>query len=63
MCGHQFPASFVRSRDHMICSCGMRIGTPGMGSKPRTSAIALLLIGAAIVLLTAAAALARLLVG
>jgi hypothetical protein len=34
MCGHQFPAGFVRGRGAVTCSCGMRIdGGPAVRTR------------------------------
>jgi hypothetical protein len=63
VCGHDFPEEFVRRRGWVECSCGMRIEGRREGVRPGHSALALLLLAAAIVLLTAVAALARRLTG
>ena len=65
LCGHQFPASFVRQRGHVTCNCGLRIDSasfsPATGA--RAHALALMLLAIVIALLTAAYALARRLIG
>ena len=63
VCGHDFPVEFVRRRGWVECGCGMRIEGQRTVLRPRGSALALLLFAAAIVLLTAVAALARRLAG
>lgn len=63
LCGHDFPAELVRRRGSVQCGCGMRIETQRAELRSGPSALALLLLAAAIVLLTAVAALARRLAG
>ena len=63
VCGHDFPGEFVRQRGWVECACGMRIEGQRTGLRPRNSALALLLLAAAIVLFTAVAPLARRLAG
>ena len=63
-CGRQLPGYLARRRDEVECACGMRIQSRGaLVATSRVSALAFLLLAAAIVLLTAVAALARRLVG
>lgn len=62
-CGHAHPVDLVRRRGHVECACGMRIEAQGSQLRAGPSALALLLLAAAIVLLTAVAALARRLAG
>lgn len=60
MCGHDFPVELVRRRGWVECGCGMRIQIQAAHARRAApSALALLLFAAAIVLLTAVAALAR----
>jgi len=63
MCGHDYPAALVRRRGSVECSCGMRIQVQTSGVRRAPSALGLLLLAAAVVLLTAVAALARRLAG
>jgi len=63
MCGHDFPAELVRRRGWVECGCGMRIQVQASKLRRAPSGLALLLLAAAIVLLTAVAALARRLAG
>lgn len=59
-CGHDFPVSLVLTRDYVECACGMRIESDrGPALRPGPSALALLLLAIAAVLLTAVAALAH----
>jgi hypothetical protein len=63
MCGHDYPVALVRRRGSVECGCGMRIQVQTSDVRRAPSALALLLLAAAIMLLTAVAALARRLVG
>jgi hypothetical protein len=63
VCGHDFPADFIRRRGWVECGCGMRIEGQRAELRPGPSALALLLLAAVIVLFTAVAALARRLSG
>ena len=63
LCGHDFPADTLRRRGYIECGCGMRIEGRRTELRSGPSALALLLLAAAIVLLTAVAALARRLTG
>jgi hypothetical protein len=63
MCGHDFPVGLVRRRGSIECGCGMRIQIQASSLRRAPSALALLLFAAAIVLLTAGAALVRRLTG
>ena len=63
MCGHAYPAAMVRRRGSVECDCGMRIQAQASDVRRAPSALALLLLAAAIVLLTAVAALAHRLAG
>jgi hypothetical protein len=61
MCGRRIPVHRVQTRRPVSCACGMRIQAPA--ASLRTPLVTLLLLAAAIVLLTAVAALARHLTG
>jgi hypothetical protein len=65
LCGHQFPASFVRQRGHVTCNCGLRIDAASFApvAHARAHALALMLLAIVIALLTAAFALAHRLLG
>jgi len=63
VCGHDYPAAMIRRRGTVECGCGMRIQAQASDVRRAPSALALLLLAAAIVLLTAVAALARRLAG
>jgi len=63
MCGHDYPVEMVRRRGSVECGCGMRIQVQASDVRRAPSALALLLLAAAVVLFTAVAALARRLAG
>ena len=54
LCGHQFPAQFIRERGSLQCSCGMRIErTTVESSRQHFRNVAFLLVTAGLLVLAA----------